>query len=107
MCEEFIQMVNDNGLLQMQKEPTRESSILDLYLTNKPGPVKHNTTIPGISDHHMVVVDSDVKPTINRKQPRKIFKFSKADWTKVSQDTVFYHRLHDNWSALNTMLTLC
>ena len=46
MCEELIQIVNDNGLLQMQKEPTRESSILDLYLANKPGLVEHNTTIP-------------------------------------------------------------
>ena len=66
----------------------------------------------------MVVVDSDVKPIINRTQPRKIFKFTKADWTKVRQDTLCFttdfmanfnqHSVHDNWSAfkhhVNTML---
>ena len=47
---------------------TRQPSILDLYLTKKPGLVNNNTTILGISDHDMVVVDSDVKPVIKRKQ---------------------------------------
>ena len=68
----------------LQKEPTREFTILDLYLTNKPGLEKNNTIIPGISNHNMVVVDLAVKPVINRKQPKSIFTINKADWIRAT-----------------------
>ena len=73
------------GIVQIQREPTKESSILDLYFTNKPGLIKSHTTIPGISDHHMIVVDADIKPVINQKKPRKVITFRKADWDKAKQ----------------------
>ncbi len=41
----------------------RESSILDLLFTNKRGLVKSHQTIPGISNHHMIVVDSTSRLT--------------------------------------------
>ena len=61
MSEDLIQMVNDVG--RIQQEPIRKSSILNLYLTNKPGPVNNNTTILGIYYHIMVVVDSVLNET--------------------------------------------
>ena len=99
--------MNDNGLLQMQKEPTRESSILDLYLTNKPGLVKHNTTIPGISDHHMVVVDSDVKPSSTGNNQGKYSNSAKLTGPKYVRTLCFTTDFTTTGVLLNTMLTLC
>ena len=55
-------MEQELGFEQMQLSPSRESNILDLYFTTYPSLVKSCYTVPGISDHHMVVVDCDVKP---------------------------------------------
>ena len=41
-------------LTQLQREPTRESNLLDLFFTNKPMLVKNDLAIPGISDHEIV-----------------------------------------------------
>ncbi len=62
LCEALIDLANSNGLTLLQRTPTREQSILDLYFTNKPSLVKCHETISGISDHHMVVVDSEIVP---------------------------------------------
>ena len=70
-------------------EPNRESSILDLLFTNKPGLVKSHQTIPGISDHHMIVVDSNIKASMmmNSKPARKIYKYARADREKAPEET--------------------
>ena len=47
-CDTF----NKFDLTQMQMQPTREKSIMDLYSANKPDLVKTFKAIPGISDHH-------------------------------------------------------
>jgi len=47
----------------MQREPTREGRVLDLFYTNKPSLVKAMSTIPGISDHDAVVADCDISKT--------------------------------------------
>ena len=60
--QQLLDMEQELGFEQMQLSPSRESNILDLYLTTYPSLVKSCYTVPGISDHHMVVVDCDVKP---------------------------------------------
>ena len=59
-----------------------QENILDL-VTDNPSFVKHSQSIPGISDHAMVVTDSDVKPIYNKQKPRKIYLFSKANWEEI------------------------
>ena len=109
LCEDLIDLANNNGLAQLQRTPTREQSILDLYFTNKPSLVKCHETVPGISDHHMVVVDSDIAPTVNRKQPRKVHSFTKVDWEKARRCSAEFTRSHlptieqrtvqENWNS--------
>ena len=60
MCEELLSVAANESLTQIQEEPTREGNVLDLCLTNRPGLVKHTQTVPGIADHSIVVVDSDL-----------------------------------------------
>ena len=110
MCEDLIKLINDAGLTQLQREPTRESSLLDLYITNKPGLVKHHQTIPGISDHDMIVVDSFIKPIHNMKKPRQISLFSKAKWDDIRKELKTFsnsfenNSTNENWNTFKTNL---
>ena len=60
--QQLLDMVQELGLEQIPLYPSMDSNILYLYLTTYPSLVKSCYTVPGISDHHMVVVDCDVKP---------------------------------------------
>ena len=65
--QQLLDMEQELGFEQMQLSPSRESNILDLYFTTYQSLVKSCYTVPGISDHHMVVVDCDVKPRYKKK----------------------------------------
>ena len=67
----------------MHNQPTRQDNILDLVFTNNPSLVKSSYSIPGISDHAMVVTDCDIKPIYNKQNPRKVYLFSKANWEEI------------------------
>jgi hypothetical protein len=61
-------------------------NLLDLVFTNNQSLVKASTSVPGISDHSMVVTDIDILPCYARQKPRKIYMYSKADWTNIYKD---------------------
>ena len=70
--EKLIEVISEAGLQQMQREPTRSQNLLDLFCCNKSSLVKACISIPGISDHSIVLTDCDLKATINKKPPRKV-----------------------------------
>ena len=84
----LIDITIKHGLTQVHNQPTRQESILDLVFTNNPSVIKTSTSIPGISDHAMVVTDSDIKPIYNVQQSRRVYLFSKANWTEINKDCV-------------------
>ena len=45
---------------------------------------------PGISDHSIILADCDLKATINKKPPRKVYQWSKADWQLIKEHTVIF-----------------
>ena len=53
-----IQLQNKNN------SSTRESKLLDLVFTTNPTIVTHSVSVPGISDHDVIVTDFDVKNPI-------------------------------------------
>ena len=61
--QQLRDMAQELVLEQTHLNPSRESNILDMYLTTYSSLVKSCHTVLCISDHHMVVVDCDVKPT--------------------------------------------
>ena len=83
--EKLIEVISETGLQQMQREPTRGQNLLDLFCCNKPSLVKVCISILGISDHSIVLADCDLKVTINKKPPRKVYQWSKADWQLVKE----------------------
>ncbi len=87
-----MDVLGEHHLTQQQLSPSRENRVLDLFCTNKPTLTKHVSVIPGISDHGIVVADSDIKPQHNKKPPRKIHLFSKADWSKLKEDTLKFQQ---------------
>jgi len=84
--QELLDIVDDFGLEQMQTNPTRQDNVLDLYFTNIPSLVKSCETIPGISDHDMLVIDSDLKPTYNKPKRRKVYIYKRAEMNTIKQN---------------------
>ena len=76
--EKLIEVISEAGLQQMQREPTRGHNLLDLFCCNKPSLVKACISFPGILDHSIVLADCDLKATINKKPPRKVYQWYKA-----------------------------
>ena len=87
---ELLSILSEAGLKQMQREPTRGQNLLDLFCCNKPSLVKSITSIPGISDHNIVLADCKLKPSIIIKPQRKIYQWSKADWHSLREQTVVF-----------------
>ena len=78
----FLDIIDDNGLTQVVKEPTFYENTLDLFLVSNPSIVySYNTqVIPGISNdgHHAVYVELDVSLTRRNKKPQRVHSFKKA-----------------------------
>ena len=71
----LLDLNTDFNLTQAYGQPTRENNLLDLIFTTNPSLIKSTTNAPGISDHDMVIVDSDTKPHYTKQRPRKCFIF--------------------------------
>ena len=78
----FLEILDDFGLTQTVKQPTRKGNILDLFLTSNPTLVDQVDCKPGLSDHDMVTATCALKPSVQKQKPRKVPLHSKADWPK-------------------------
>ena len=83
--EVVLQAADNCGLDQVVDFPTRETNLLDVFLTNRPSLIQECYPLPGISDHEMVYVDSDVSARYQRPIQRKIWLWSKADIPVLKQ----------------------
>ncbi len=76
------------------------SSILDIFLTNCPGLVNHCEVIPGISDHDIPYLDISTRIILNKKTPRIIYQFNKADVHNIiTHVTNFANTFRDQYSS--------
>ena len=82
----LIDFAVEHGLTQVHHQPTRNNNILDLVFTTNPSLVKTPSSIPGISDHAMIVTDIDIIPHYKRQKTRKVHLFSKANWEMIYQE---------------------
>ena len=79
--EKRIEVISEAGLQQ---------NLQDLLCCNKPSLVKACISIHGISDHCIVLADCNLKATINKKPPRKVYQWSKSDWQLVKEQTIIF-----------------
>ena len=83
--QSIIDITNQANLVQMHSETTREKSLLDLVFTSNPTLLRNSTSVPGIADHDMVVIDIDTKPLVTKQPKRKCYLFSKANWKSLNE----------------------
>ena len=88
--EKLNEVISEAGHQKMQRELTGGQNLQDFYCCNKPSLVKACIFVPGISDHSIVLADCDLKATINKKPPRKVYQWSKADWQLIKEHTVIF-----------------
>lgn len=84
--QHVLDIVKEYSLTQVQLEPTRKQNILDLIFTSNQTLVQNVQTIPGISDHCAVMMDSSIHPVYTKKAQRKIYTFSLADWEAIQTE---------------------
>ncbi len=45
------------------------------------------STTAGISHHEIPISDCNVRPSHNKKEPRKIYNYKKLDWDKIKEES--------------------
>ena len=100
----FIDTINDCGLDQRVNFNTRGDKTLDLFLTNRPALVNRCTCLPGIGDHDIVFIDTNLKPSRAKPSKRKIYLWKKADVVSMQTKTRDLQReLQDScWAEMDT-----
>ena len=80
-------MSQDLGLQQIVDTPTRGTSLLDLFFTNKPDLVNDCNLLAGLGDHEAVSIKNSL--FIKKKKPtkRKILLWNRADVNKIKEKT--------------------
>ena len=91
-CSALIDTFNKFSLTQLQRSPTREDVVLDLFATNKPGLIRSCRDIPGISDHSAVIIDADIEAQTSRKLPRKVYQWRQADWATMREEATAFSK---------------
>ena len=84
--QEVLNLTVQNGLYQIQHEPTRMNNILDLVFVTNINLVNNVKVYPGKSDHDCVITDIDLKVEHCRKQPRTVYRFSKGNMDAIKHD---------------------
>lgn len=82
----FSDILDNNGLVQLVEEPTRDANILDLIVTNNPTRFPRVDIIPGISDHDIVYTEVDLNLIRNKQKPRNIPLNRRAKWDSMKED---------------------
>lgn len=71
----FIDKIWDLGLIQTNETPTRDNKAAL-------SPIHSQFTIPGLSDHNIVFIDSNIRP--NKVEPTPMV----SSWKKSNIDTM-------------------
>eukprot|EP00057_Strongylocentrotus_purpuratus_P027291 XP_011681765.1 PREDICTED: uncharacterized protein LOC589552 [Strongylocentrotus purpuratus] len=111
----FLDMIQNCNLQQMVTFPTRGDNVLDLFLTNRPTLINKCSLLPGLGDHDIVGVDSDVTAKRSKPVKRKIYLWKKANLLGMKQDCrqfqqEFVHKyteqssVHEMWNCFKISL---
>lgn len=86
----YIDTFNHIGCEQMVNFPTRNDNILDVFCTNRPSLVDRCTPTPGLSNHDIVLADTNILPTRKKPVKRKIYLWKRAEKSSMSVDVKQY-----------------
>ena len=94
----FLDMIDEHHLSQVIKDPTRGENTLDLFLTNNETFVTNNQTLPGISDHSAILVESRIGADRVQQSPRRIPMWNKM---KAEDTEAFRKHIKEGWESLS------
>ncbi|CAG2231162.1 unnamed protein product [Mytilus edulis] len=109
--KQLINITTQFDLTQFHEEPTRKNILLDLVFTTNPSLMKTSTHIPGISDHAIIITDTDIKPYYSKSNHRKVYTWARANWDEVNKDidsltTQIRNNIQNNQNVNEVWLTL-
>ena len=90
ICEKLIKITSENGLKQVQLEPTMGDAVLDLVFTNNESLIHSVTSIPGVStanEHAAIVTDLNLRAERTKAAPHKVHLWKSVDWTNIKNKT--------------------
>ena len=87
--KKLLDITSSSSLTQVVNKATRNENTLDLFFTNNPSLINRVETLPGMSDHDIVYVESESTPQRVAIPKRKIFLYNKADYDPLKKE------LHD------------
>ena len=93
----FLEMSQDLGLSQINNNPTRGTSILDLLFTNNPDYVKNCNLLAGLGDHEVIQAKISLDPIRKKPTKRRIHLWNRVDEAKIQEDT---HELRNRFLIL-------
>ena len=68
----FLNTIYDTGSEKIVKLHTRQDNTLDVFITNRPSLIQRCKPVPGVSDHNIVFVETNISATRNKPSQRKI-----------------------------------
>jgi len=75
--KKLTDIVNENDLTQVVREPTRGNNILDLMFTTNPRLISSIEVHPGMSDHNVIITNVNLKAKSAKKNHAKYFFIKK------------------------------
>ena len=102
----FLDKFSDMGLQQTNGEPTRGDAILDVFLTNRPNLVSRSTVVPGLSDHDILLVDSNIRAMRVKPPQRTIYLWGKANESKIREETDKFSSQFDSSLAVEDIVAV-
>ena len=77
----MIDCIQECGFSQVINFPTRRNNILDIFFINRPLLIRKCHSLPGISDHEIIYLESSVEVQLTKMSKCKILIWSRADIT--------------------------
>jgi hypothetical protein len=102
--EIYMDIIAENFREQMVNFPTRGTNILDLFTTNRPSLVNRCQPLPGLGDHDIVFIDSDITAKRTKQTQRKIYLWKKANLKEISTAALdFQKEIADKYSVTDSI----
>ncbi len=112
--EKMLEIKTSLALPKSLKKTTRGLNALYICFVKTPDFFSNINIVPGISDHDAITVTVNQNARVNRKPPRKVYQFKKADMNQVrdkcKQLCEYYtsqaksHSASENWNTLKNGL---
>lgn len=113
-CTTFINSTQCYGLTQVISSETRESAVLDLFLTNEPETVGHCCSLQKMDDHRPVFMKTKLFSPVQEVSKNMYYNYHGTDALKLNSlldnftskfmSTFDTRSLNDNWNVLKNAM---